>query len=244
MRERISNLEEWFSKLKRQLLSEMNANQISPQTILESLAMLPLSLQAEYKKYVMENLSTLAAASSVSMIFVHLSFNFTFIDYGLLEHLIRSFGCEQLKQDMSAYIGKIQVFLDETTITQLQDYWPGRQELPPHFEKLRMVIDKDPGTYSLRKVDDLRRRFCSETHLSEIVFVLIGIGKANSFTAIFMVPSVLGPSLVESINGLDNSFYQRECVISISLNQQQLYLSVALTEKVCLYLSSKTSLAA
>ena len=83
-------------------------------------------------------------------------------------------------------------------------------------------------------VNDLRRRFCSETHLSEIVFVLIGIGKANSFIIVFMVPSVLGPRLVESVGGVDDSFYQRECIISISLNQQQLYLSAALREtKVC-----------
>ena len=210
--ERISKLEEWFSDLKGKLLSEMNANQtISPQTILGSLAMLPMSLQAEYKKYVMENLSTLAAADSVTVMFVHFSFNFTFIDHGLLEHLIKKFGSDQLKQDMYSYAAEIQVFLDETTVAQLGDYWPGRQELPPHFEKLLVMIDKNPGRYSLRMVNNLRKRFCSEVHLSEVVFVLIGIGKANSFIIVFMVPSVLGPRLVESVGGVDDSFYQREC---------------------------------
>ena len=232
MSERISKLEEWFSNLKSKLLSELNSNQtISPQTILGALAMLPLSLQAEYKKYVMENLSTLAAASSVTMMFVHLSFNFTFIDHGLLEHLIKKFGSSQLKQDMSAYAEEIQVFLNETTVSQLGEHWPGRQELPPHFDKLLMMINKDPGKCSLRTVNDLRKRFCSELHLSEIVFVLIGIGKANSFLVVFMIPSVMGPRLVESVGRADDRFYQRECIISISLNQQQLYLSVALREK-------------
>ena len=230
--ERISNLEEWFSKLKTQLLSEMNASQtVSPQTILGALAMLPLSLQAEYKKYVMENLSTLAAASSVTMMFVHLSFNFTFIDHGLLEHLIKTFGSSQLKRDMSAYAEEIQVFLDETTVSQLGEHWPGRQDLPPHFDKLLMTIDKDPGKCSLRMVNDLRKRFCSEVHLSEVVFVLIGIGKANSFLVVLMIPSILGPRLVESILGVDDSFYLRECIIAVSLNQRQLYLSVALRER-------------
>ena len=232
MSERISKLEEWFSDLKSKLLSEMKANQmISPQTILESLAMLPLSLRNEYKKYVMENLSTLAAASSVSMVFIHLSFNFTFIDHGLLEHLIKKFGSSQLKQDMSAYAEEIQVFLNETSVSQLGEHWPGQQELPPHFDKLLMMIDKDPGKCSLRTVNDLRKRFCSEVHLSEIVFVLIGIGKANSFLVVFMVPSILGPKLVESVGGVNDGFYQRECIVSISLNQQQLYLSVILRKK-------------
>ena len=238
--ERISKLEEWFSDLKGKLLSELNTNQtISPQTILGSLAMLPMSLQAEYKKYVMENLSTLAAANSVTVMFVHLSFNFTFIDHGLLEHLIKKFSSDQLKQNMSAYAAEIQLFLDETTVAQLGDYWPGEQEFPPHFEKLLMMIDKDPGKCSLRMVNNLRKRFCRETQLSEVVFVLIGIGKANSFIILFMVPSVLGPRLVESVGGVDDSFYQRECIISISLNQHQLYLSVALRKKeVCISVST------
>ena len=210
----------------------MNASQIiTPQTILGALAMLPLSLRDEYKKYVTENLSTLAAASSVTMMFVHLSFNFTFIDHGLLEHLIKTFGSSQLKQEMSAYAQEIQVFLGETTVSQLGEHWPGRQELPPHFDKLLMMIDKEPGKCSLCMVNGLRKRFCSEVHLSEVVFILIGIGKANSFLVVFMVPSVLGPRLVESVGGVDDSFYQRECIVSISLNQQQLYLSVTLREK-------------
>ena len=232
MSERISKLEEWFSQLKKQLLSELKSNEtVSPPIILESLAMLPLTLQAEYKKYVMENLSTLAAASSVSMLFIQLSFNFTFIDHGLLEHLIKTFGSSQLKCDMSAYAEEIQVFLDETTVSQLGEHWPGRQDLPPHFDKLLMTINKDPGQCSLRMVNDLRKRFCSEVHLSDVVFVLIGIGKANSFLVVLMVPSVLGPKLVESIVGVDDSFYQRECIIAVSLNQRQLYLSVALRER-------------
>ena len=42
---------------------------------------------------------------------------------------------------------------------------------------------------------------------------------------------VLGPRLMESIGRVNDSFYQRECIIAVSLNHQQLYLSVALREK-------------
>ena len=52
-----------------------------------------------------------------------------------------------------------------------------------------------------------------DTAVRSCVFVR----KANSFIIVFMVPSVLGPRLVESVGGVDDSFYQRECIISISL---------------------------
>ena len=231
--ERISKLEKWFSGLKSKILSELRANQ-TPEMILGSLAMLPLSLQAEYRNYVMENLSTLAAAASVTMMFVRLSFQFTFIDYGLLEHLIETFGSEQLKQDMSAYAGAVQVFLDETTVEELKDHWPGQRDMPAHFEEIRAIVYQNPKIYSLRQLDDLRRNLCGETKLSEMVFILKRVGKANSFSVSWLVPSVLVSELIESLSRINESFYEREFIYSISVNQQQLYFSVAMREKnVC-----------
>ena len=208
------------------LLKELKADkEVTTEVLLESLTILPTELQTEYGAYLEEKLPVLEDLGTVSKIFSRLSLHFTFLDYSLLQHLIDEFGSEQLKQDMSAYDGEIQVFLDETTIVELQDHLPGQQDLPPHFDKLRMMIDKDPGKYSLRMVNNLRKRFCNKTQLSEIVFVLIGIGKANSFILIFIIPSVLGPRLAKSVGRVDDSFYQRECIVSIALNQQQLYLA-------------------
>ena len=230
----IKHLDKIFLGLKKTLLKELKADkEVTTEVLLESLSILPTELQLEYGAYLEEKLPFLEDLGTVSKIFSRLSLHFTFLDYTLLQHLIDEFGSKGLKQDMSAYDGEIQVFLDETTIVELQDHLPGRQELPPHFDKLQMMIDKDPGKCSLRMVNDLRKRFCIETQLSEIVFVLIGIGKANSFILIFMVPSILRSKMVESISRVDESFYQRECIISISLNQQQLYFSVAMREKVC-----------
>ena len=234
----IKHLEKMFLSLKKTLLKELKADkEVTTEVLLESLSILPTELQTEYGAYLEEKLPVLEELGTVSRIFSRLSLHFTFLDYALLQHLIDEFGSEELKQDMSAYDEEIQVFLDEMTIIQLQDHLPGRQELPPHFDKLQMVIDKDPGKYSLRMVNELRKRFCNETKLSDIVFTLIGVGKVNSFILIFMVPSVLGSKMVESISGVDDSFYQRECFISISLNQQQLYISRTLREKeVCVIL--------
>ena len=218
--------------LKKTLLKELKANkEVTTEVLLESLTILPTELQMEYRAYLKENLPILEDLGTVSKIFSRLSLHFTFLDYTLLQHLIDEFGSEHLKQDMSAYDREIQVFLDETTIPQLQDHLPGQQDHPPHFDKLRMRIDKDPGKYSLRMVNNLRKQFCNETQLSEIVFVLIGIGKANSFILIFIIPSVLGPRLVASVGRVDDNFYQREHIVSIALNQQQLYLAVALRRR-------------
>lgn len=231
--DQIKTLEKSFADLKKRLLAEMKANaEVTTETLLESLTWnLPLELRTVYKPYLDEKLPTLEKLGTIREICSRLGLFFTFLDYHLVQYLVEEFGSDLLKQDMSAYAGKIQTFLNETMVHQVKDFLPGQHKLPPNFEKLQMVIDQNPRTYSLRMLDKLRKRFCSETQLSEIVFILIGIGKANSFLVLFMVPSILGPTLEESVRGVDDSFYQKECIISISLNQQQLYLSVALRKR-------------
>ena len=48
---------------------------------------------------------------------------------------------------------------------------------------------------------------------------------------VLMVPSILVLWVMESVIGVDDSFYQSEHITSVSLSQKQLYLSVAMREK-------------
>ena len=231
--DKIKSLESQFISLQEQLLSELTANTtLTPQILLRSLMILPASLQAQYKSFVLGNLTTFKKAESVDEVYAHLSFHLTFIDYALLEHLIEKFGSKKLKDDMSSYTSSVQVFLDEATVQEMIDFnWPGKQELPPNFEKLKAVIDGNPRTYSLRELDNLRKKICRETQLSEIVFVLIGVTSGNSFVVSLMVHSVFVTAVIEAIGGLDESFCESEHIISIYLKQQYLYLSPSLEEK-------------
>ena len=232
----IKKLEKQFSSLQKRFLSEMLLNDaVTPQALLLSLTILPIELQAEYKKFVEENLPIFLQAGCISMIFPRLSLHFTFIDYGLLAHLIEELGSDQLQEDMSAYVKVVQVFLDETTVQQLMDHWPGRRDKPPHFEELIAIIGEDPSTYTLRKLDNLRKEVCSETRLSEIVLVLIRIGRKRSYTLSWVVPSIFVPQLKSVISSLRN-FFQRKHIISVTVGRQRLY-SIAVS-KFCTHAKS------
>ena len=230
---KIKRLEGQFLNLQEEFLSELTTNEaITPQILLRSLIILPGSLQALYKKFILENLSILKRAQGVDTMFAHLSLHVTFIDYSLLEHLIEKFGSRKLKQDMSSYTASMEAFLDETTIQEMIDFkWPGQQELPPNFEKLRAVINNNPRTYTLRKLDNLRKAICKETQLSEIIFVFIGAANANSFVISLMIHSIFINVVKEAIIGIDYAVFESENIISMLLNQQYLYLSPASREE-------------
>jgi hypothetical protein len=163
------------------------SSEVSPEILVDSLTSLPIEFCIEYQKFISEKLEILQGTKRIQHIFHHLNLHcLTFIDYQLLEFLVNEYGCHTLKQDMLAYTRKMGVFMDETTVLQLKDHWPGQCDIPPHFEELRAVIDRDPKMYmyTLRQVDDLRKSVCSETRLSETIRVLIGIGRKHSFVTV------------------------------------------------------------
>ena len=68
--DRIKKLEKQFSGLQRRLSSELNANsEVTPEIVLESLTLLPVELQSEYQKFMVDNLQVLERAESIRRIF-------------------------------------------------------------------------------------------------------------------------------------------------------------------------------
>ena len=91
--ERIKMLERQFTSMRGKLLSELTArSDMSPDTLVDSLTQLPVALRAEYHKFVSDHLDTLESADSIRKIFRHINLHFTFMDHGLMGHLIEEFG--------------------------------------------------------------------------------------------------------------------------------------------------------
>ena len=207
-------------------MSELTTSaKITAADLIDSLTSLPIALRNDFQSFIVGNLEALERVDSIRKVFHRLNPHFTFIDYGLLEHIINKFGSRQLKSGMSTYIEKIQIFINDTTVQELMDHWPGVIEIPPCFEELRAVIDGDPSMYTLRQLDDLRKRFCNVTLLSKTVLILIGIKRRSSFLLSWIIPSILLPRL-KSVIGELSSFFHVEQICSLTHNGQQLYSMV------------------
>ena len=221
---RIQTLEREFSALQRETSSELSTNAtMTPEILIESLTLLPIALRSEYQSFILRNLETLERADSIRRVFHRLNPHFTFIDYGLLEHIINEFGSKRLKSDMSKYVGRVQIFIDQTTVLELMDHWPGVSEIPPHFEMLRARIEEDPSSCTLRQLDDLRKRFCSKIRLYETVLILIGIKKRSSFVLSWIIPSSCLPEFKSVIGKLSGNFFHIEQIYSLTHGGQPLY---------------------
>lgn len=225
--ERIEALESQFDSLHQRLMSEVTENEaLSGMELLQALTMLPVSLRKEYESSIQQMLPTLEGKNTITELFLRLSPLFVFIDYGLLDHLISKFGSPALKEDMKSYVSQVKVFMRETTVADLMDYWPGEEHPRMNYSKLKTKFSDHPRLYTLERLNNFRRKFCCKIRLSEFIFGLILLEAGESFYATWLVPSIVADELKKAINEIDIRFYQEEHVLMISLDFELLYQSM------------------
>ena len=82
-----------------------------------------------------------------------------------------------------------------------------------------------PNHTHSKRLDYFRNRFYSKLRLSEFVAVsiLALLQPANSFIAMWFVPTVVVPEIIEGFGQMDSTFFQAEEILEISLDEKMLY---------------------
>ena len=102
---KIENLEDQFSSLRTRIICELSAKpDVTVQTLLDKLTGLPVSLKREYQSSITECIPRMRTEKQINELFIiHLNPLTSFIDYGLIEYVIKNFGSDNLKRDMRSY---------------------------------------------------------------------------------------------------------------------------------------------
>ena len=126
---------------------------------------------------------------------------------------------------MTSYTVKVQLFKKVTTISELIDYWPGIKVPQIDHKVLRAKFEADPKLYTLEKLDYFRNHFYNELRLSQFVSVsiLMLLEPANSFVAVWFVPTVVVEDLIKAISQIDRAFLEAEQILELSLDEKILY---------------------
>ena len=227
---KIENLEDQFDSLQTRIINELSTKSgLTVQKLLNQLTRLPLSLRREYESSIVKRIPSMRTETQVNELFIHLNPLTSFIDYGLIEYFIKKFGSDALKQDMRSYRSEMIVFMKETTIKQLIDRLPGQAEVPPKFSLIEAKIGENASEYTLEQLNTIRKRYCSELRLSEIVFHLLAVVESNSFIVRWLVPSALVSDIMICIKNLYQIFldYHKFKITSLTLDEMWIFLSDA-----------------
>ena len=221
----IETLIEQFNCLHECLVNEVSEGGISVGKVLRALTRLPLTFRTEYESKVQSMLPELEERRVIDNLFYRLNPLFTFIDYELLQHLVSKFGSQELKQEMTSYTEKVQLFKKHTTIGELINCWSGLKVPPIDHELLRAKFAGDLKSYTLEKLDSFRNQFFKKLRGSEFVSVsiLMMVQPANSFIAVWFIPTAAVQGLSEAISQINTTFFQTEQILELSLGERTLY---------------------
>ena len=129
----------------------------------------------------------------------------------------------ELKEDITSYVYEVQEFMRATTVGDVINHWPGDEESHASFSKLRAKFKDDSKTYTLERLNNFRRKFCSQVRLSEFVFGLISLKPSESFFVTWLIPTVVVAQLSKSVQQIECSFYELQYILSLSVDQEHLY---------------------
>ena len=137
---------------------------------------------------------------------------------------------------MQSYCCDIVMFMKKTTIKQLIDHFPGQPEIPPKFSLVKAKIGQDASKCTLEQLNTIRKRYCCEVKLSEIVFHLVAVVDSNSFIVKWAIPSVIvSDILMKSTTCIKQSLYQECKIVSFTLEGMWLFISEAEIEAMWLH---------
>ena len=232
----IDIFESQFSNIQEKILTELVSDKsIDTSRLLNALTSLPLKYRNEYEKTIQSKLPTLSHHQSITELFcVLVNPMVSFLDYGLLDHIIAKFGSASLKQMMQAYGSDMRDFMRRTTLKQLIElnYFPGQAEVPQKFSIFQAKIDRDASECTLEHINVIRRRYCCEVKLSEIIFHLVAVMESNSFIVRWLVPSALVSDIMKSFRNIGPSFYRTNKITSVTLDSMWIFLSQIESDKM------------
>ena len=150
--------------------------------------------------------------------FSHLRPLLTITNCGLLQFLIRKFGDAKLKQEVDAYTHEVEIFMKETTVSEVMNIYFSDE---PHanYSELKIEFNESPNLHTLERLSNFKAQFCNSVCQSEFAFGLKLIEqRCSCVSTTWLIPSLIVSKLKESAKSfVDETFYQRENITLMSL---------------------------
>ena len=232
-------LNKWFHTMHSQIVHELEIREISVEQVSQCLI---------HKR---PKLST-KASISLSEAFINHHFPPSFVDFEMLDIIIERFSSDCLRSVMKSYCSYMSVFTKQLTAQQLislhlvhneptQDVLKNEYgmikdfEIPSKFSLMEAKVGQDASKYTLEQIDMVKRRYCSELQLPDIVLCLIAVAEANPFIIRWVVPLDL---TLTFITATKVNFFGEYNITSLTIEGVWLYMSEAEIDAMWLHVNN------
>ena len=187
----IEELDSKFSDIEVKMRTDLDTK-VKVQTFVTKIRVLPLPIKHEYE-HIKEDAKEMKKLDDTDKVMDRLNDHWNFVDYHLLEHVVKKFGNEDLRKEMTKFTDKLKAFRKNISVRQFAKCWTGRKSIPKDYRKINVEIDVDPDYWSLEQLERARVEMCtrldkSKPHPHPSLFaILVSEVKPGSVIIVFAV---------------------------------------------------------
>ena len=194
---------------------------------------LPEPAKSELEPTLMEKRDFICDAKSIDAIFFIFNLSiWSYLSFGLLQHIVKVYGDDKLQQRMLKYTTSVEAFRKQTT---LKVFWeaspaPGKcPEIPTNFrESLKPITFKhgnlDPTATTLNDIERYRQDLAREYSFPDFIIILADIEKGCVATT-WLVPPSLAAKLADEIKRGNVSFLEQHSILDLIIQDSTVYHS-------------------
>ena len=219
--QRIKQFEERFNLLKRSTKQILIKQRKTKSDVIQCLTELPADDRPDHKMFLKKELDALYESRDLEVLFSKLNLYWDYFNYGLLDHLIRSFKISEVKKKMECFKRDLKLFLFDTSLNLYCETQKKRHyEIPPGFEEMVFKFDW-PEHITLDAVNRFRGEYVAYYCLRECAMMVVSILNC-SFIVTFYVPKSIVQRLIAD-EGLPRDRFEKFNVQNVKINGKMVY---------------------
>ena len=172
---------------------------------------LPIKYKEEHKEFFEQMAKELDGESTINCIWRKLSEYWNFMNYTLLENLIRNIGDHSLKQNMKSYLSSLESFRRNTRLCDFAKHCPVVESRPSEVDLKEFVLHLklDWETCTLEQLEELKGHIIRKFLLPSFALILKKVSH-GSLIVTWLLPAQIASTLVQDLENTDNKGFFKE----------------------------------
>ena len=216
LRTAVEELEDQFSDMADRTLDIITDKEVTVQLFKKRLFSLNVRNKEQHKEFLDAYIfSGASAESTVEDMWCKLCDYSNFLNYTLVEHTIKKFGCRDLLETMKAYKKKLEIFRSMTRLCDFAIIFKGITKCKEVLMEVK--FDKNWETCTLQDMEEWKESLTQKLLLPSFTVNPKDIS-TGCVSITWAIPAMFTPSLVKTLKTLDKNFCKEHKIMSLTLD--------------------------
>ena len=178
----------------------------------------------QHRSFIEEKLSNISPLVTFENIWSILNWYWDFLNYEFLEHVIETFGSEDLKQQMRHYVEELSSFKQTTRLCDLCDFI--KHDGPPEHTLKNVVVKMQLKWYqcTLQDVESFKNALVDIFSL-KVYDILFQKAEGEDVCITWLTSPSIATLLQQNLMNIETEFFKKHGIDAVTIDGQDVYLT-------------------